>query len=71
MNLNEMIPVLLAMISGPLVVTVFFYGGQQVLRWLETPDSVQALASFVGKTAANLNVAPQTAVSPPIVKRTA
>jgi hypothetical protein len=50
MNL-DVLTVLLALLGGLVAITMAFYGGALVLRWLEMPDSPQALASPVVQTA--------------------
>lgn len=40
----------LALIAVLLTITAFFYGGQLVLHWLETPDSRQAIACLENRT---------------------
>jgi hypothetical protein len=43
----------LVLLGGLLTITIFFYGGQVLLHWLEVADSPQALASFVKPTTQN------------------
>jgi hypothetical protein len=50
MNLDALI-MFIALLGGLLAITIFFYGGQMVLHWLEMPASPQALAGFRRQTA--------------------
>jgi len=45
MNLNALI-LFIVSLGGLLAITIFFYGGQMLLHWLETPDPPQALAGL-------------------------
>jgi hypothetical protein len=50
MNLN-VLTLFLVLLGALAAITVFFYGGALVLRWLEAPDSRQALANDAEQTA--------------------
>jgi hypothetical protein len=50
MNLN-VLTLFLVLLAALAAITVFFYGGALVLRWLEEPDSRQALANSAEQTA--------------------
>ena len=52
-----MILITLALIAVLLTISVFFYGGQLVLHWLETPDSPQAIARFASRTGSKVTPA--------------
>lgn len=48
MNVDALI-LFLVLVAGLLAITIFFYGGELVLHWLEKPASSQALASSAGQ----------------------
>ena len=40
--MESVFTVFFALLGGLAVITLFFYGGAQVLRWLEVPDARQS-----------------------------
>jgi hypothetical protein len=50
---SDVLITFLVLLSGLLTVTIFFYGGQVLLHWLEMAAPPQALASFVRPTTQN------------------
>lgn len=62
MNVNALI-LFLVLLGGLLALTIFFYGGEVVLHFLEKPDSTQALGSGRPQTQISAEPAASDAVS--------
>ncbi len=59
MDSNSMMFLLIVMVGGLLIVTLFIYGGQFVLRLLKTPDQAQ-VREYGPTTLAHTDSSPDT-----------